>query len=126
MRASSARNALKHGLRPSSPRLLGNEEETGFLTLAAPWREELAPAGPLQEHLAGRIALAIWRARRSDRIETELFNFYLEKDRPGEPVPDSGLLVIRDRNGARPRYPAALPRFGPEGAVPSACCAEGA
>ncbi len=73
-----------------------------FLTLAAALREELAPAGPLQEHLAGQIALAIWRARRSERIETELFNFYLEKDRPhGQLVPDFGLLVIRDRNGAR-------------------------
>ena len=101
-RACSARNALKHGLRASRIRLLGNENEAEFLTLAAALHEELAPAGPLQEHLAGQIALAIWRARRSDRIETELFNYYLEKDRVGgATVPNFGLLVIRDRNGAR-------------------------
>ncbi len=74
-RAGSARNALKHGLRASKVQLLSNEKEAEFLSLATALREELAPAGPLQEHLAGQIALAIWRARRSDRIETELFNY---------------------------------------------------
>jgi hypothetical protein len=101
-RACSARNALKHGLRASRIGVLGNEDEAAFLSLAAALREELAPAGPLQEELADQIALAIWRARRSNRIETELFNYYLEKDRPGcVAAPDFGLLVIRDRNGAR-------------------------
>jgi hypothetical protein len=101
-RANSARNALKHGLRASRIGVLGNEDEAAFLSLAAALREELAPAGPLQEELADQIALAIWRARRSNRIETELFNYYLEKDRPScVPAPDFGLLVIRDRNGAR-------------------------
>ncbi len=101
-RASSARNALRHGLRARKIPVLSNEEEAEFLTLAAALRAELAPEGPLQEHLAGQVALAIWRARRSERVETELFDFYLQKDRaPGEPTPDFGLLVIRDRNGAR-------------------------
>ena len=101
-RARSARNALKHGLRANTIRLVGNEQEEEFLALAAALRAELAPEGPLQEHLASQIALAVWRGRRSERIETELFNYYLEKDkRPNEPVPDFGLLVIRDRNGAR-------------------------
>jgi hypothetical protein len=68
---------LKHGLRASKIRLLRNEDEAEFLTLASALREELAPVGPLQEHLAGQIALAIWRARRSDRIEAELVNYYL-------------------------------------------------
>ena len=82
--------------------MLGNEDEAAFLSLAAALRDELAPAGPLQEELADQIALAIWRARRSNRIETELFNYYLEKDRPSSAAaPDFGLLVIRDRNGAR-------------------------
>lgn len=100
-RERSAGNALKHGLRSSTVRLLGTENEAEFLALAAALHAELAPEGTLQEHLVGQIVLAIWRGRRSDRIETELFNFYLEKDRPLEPVPDFGLLVIRDRNGAR-------------------------
>ena len=101
-RERSARNALKHGLRASKVQVLGSEQQEKFLALAAALREELAPEGPLQEHLAGQIALAIWRARRSERIETELFNYYLEKDRRGdESPPDFGLLVIRDRNGAR-------------------------
>ena len=100
-RERSAGNALRHGLTAGTPRLIGNESEAEFLTLAAVVRQDLAPVGPLQEHLAGQIVLAIWRGRRSDRIETELFNYYLQKDRPREPAPDFGLLVIRDRNGAR-------------------------
>ncbi len=101
-RARSAQNALKHGLRASRVRLLGNEDEAEFLALTAALRAELAPAGPLQEHLAGQIAAAIWRARRSDRIEAELFDYYLEQGRRGsDSAPDFGLLVIRDRNGAR-------------------------
>jgi hypothetical protein len=101
-RERSAGNALKHGLTASTPRLIGNENEADFQAMAAALRADLAPVGPLQEHLAGQIALAIWRSRRSERIETELFNYYLEKDAPfdGE-GPDLGLLVIRDRNGAR-------------------------
>ncbi len=101
-RANSARNALRHGLCARKLRVLGNEDEAEFLAFAAALRAELAPVGVLQEELADQIALAIWRARRSNRIETELFNYYLEKDRPGcAPAPDFGLLVIRDRNGAR-------------------------
>ncbi len=101
-RASSARNALRHGLCASKLRVLGNEDEAEFLAFAAALRAELAPVGVLQEELADQIALAIWRARRSNRIETELFDYYLEKDRYGSDAPpDFGLLVIRDRNGAR-------------------------
>jgi hypothetical protein len=100
-RARSARNALRHGLRASSIAALGNEGREECLRLAAAPREEFAPEGELQEHLADQIALAIWRARRSERIEQELFTYYLEKDRRGLEAPDFGLLVIRDRNGAR-------------------------
>jgi hypothetical protein len=100
--ARSAPNALKHGMRASKVRVLGNEDEAAFQSLAAAMRDDLTPVGPLQEQLADQIVLAIWRARRWERIETELFNYYLEKDRRGnEPTPDFGLLVIRDRNGAR-------------------------
>jgi hypothetical protein len=100
-RARAARNALKHGLRASTIAALPNEDQAECLRLAAALRAELAPAGELQEHLADQITLAIWRARRSERIEQELFTHDLEKDRRGFEAPDFGLLVIRDRNGAR-------------------------
>jgi hypothetical protein len=49
-----------------------------------------------------RIALGLWRARRSDRIEAGLLASYLERApvRPGD-EPDLGLAVIRDANGPR-------------------------
>ena len=101
-RACAARNALKHGLRANRLVLLEGEDQAEFAAFAAALHAELAPAGVLQEALAARIALALWRAGRSDRIEAGLFTFYLEEDRPqGVGGPDFGLAIIRDGNGPR-------------------------
>jgi hypothetical protein len=100
-RARSARNALKQGLRASTISVLGNEDQAERRRLAAALRAELAPEGELQEHLADQTALAIWRARRSERIETRARHL-LSREGPAWPR-GAGLrlLVIRDRNGAR-------------------------
>ena len=101
-RACAARNALKHGLRANRLVLLEGEDQAEFAAFAAALHAELAPAGVLQEALAARIALALWRAGRSDRIEAGLFTFYLEEDRPqGVGGPAFGLAIIRDGNGPR-------------------------
>jgi hypothetical protein len=81
-RARSARNALKHRLRA-----------------------ELGPCGVLQEDLVARLTLAAWRARRADRIEAELFAYYLghrsPAPPPASPSPGFGIVLVRDGNGPR-------------------------
>ena len=101
-RACAARNALKHGLRAQKIVVLEDENQAEFLAFTAALHAELAPVGVLQEALATRIAFAIWRARRSDRIEAGLFAYYLEESRSrGVAAPGFGLAVIRDGNGPR-------------------------
>ena len=61
---------------------------------------ELAPEGALQTDLVARIAIAAWRARRSDRIEAALFARHLDADACGSDA-DLGLALIRDGHGPR-------------------------
>jgi hypothetical protein len=101
-RAAAARNALKHGLRANRVVLLNDEDQAEFLAFAQALHADLAPQGALQEALVARIALALWRTRRSDRIEAGLLTYYLEKDQPRTAAgPDFGLAIIRDGNGPR-------------------------
>jgi hypothetical protein len=103
-RARSARNALKHGLRARKLTLLEDEDEGEFMAFAAALRGELAPRGALQEDLVDRLTLSAWRARRADRIEKELFAYYLGAGRAagkGRLAPTFGTLLVRDGNGPR-------------------------
>jgi hypothetical protein len=100
-KAISSRNALKHGLSARTV-VLDGEDVAAFQAFQAALRVELAPVGVLQHDLVSRIALGLWRARRSDRIEAALLASYLERarGRPGEER-DLGLAVIRDAHGPR-------------------------
>jgi hypothetical protein len=103
-RARSARNALKHGLRATKLVLLEDEDEAEFHAFAEALRAELGPCGVLQEDLVARLTLAAWRARRADRIEAELFAYYLDAGgSAGErcPSPGFGIVLVRDGNGPR-------------------------
>jgi hypothetical protein len=102
----SAQNALKHGLRTEKHVVLPDEDATEFEALEAAMLEELAPAGALQTVLARRVAIAVWRLARADRLEAELFE---ERHWADGGV---GLALIRDGNGTRSfetllRYPGA-------------------
>ena len=101
-KAIAARNALKHGLTARKVVVLDDEDAAAFHEFQAALRVELAPEGVLQHDLVSRIALGLWRARRSDRIEAGLFTTYLEPT-PGRggDAPDLGLAVIRDGHGPR-------------------------
>lgn len=101
-KAISARNALKHGLSARKVVVLDEEDVAAFDELQGTLRKELAPEGVLQHGLVSRIALGLWRAARSDRIEAALLASYL-KGMQGryEDGPDLGLAVLRDAHGPR-------------------------
>ena len=101
-RAIAARNALKHGLTACKLVVLDDEDAAAFEAFQAAVRVELRPEGVLQHDLVSRIALGLWRAKRSDRIEAGLFRICLEGSSGfGGSPHDLGLAVVRDANGPR-------------------------
>lgn len=94
-KARSAQNAWKHGLCAQTLVALGDEDRAAFEALEAALVEELAPEGTLQWLLAGRIARAMWRLERAERIEGELFDHHAGFDG------NLGLALIRDGRGGR-------------------------
>jgi hypothetical protein len=69
-------NALKHGLL-SQEILLPGEDEEALRELGEHLRNELQPAGELENLLVDRIISAYWRLRRLGRVETGLFAWEL-------------------------------------------------
>jgi hypothetical protein len=94
-KATSAQNALKHGMRAQRYLVLPDEDAAEFASLETAMVAELAPVGTLQTALARCVAVAAWRLARADRIETELF----EERRAASG--GLGLALIRDGNGVR-------------------------
>ena len=72
-KAASSANALSHGLTAARTVVLPEEEPEDFELLRQGVIADLAPAGALQEALAQRIALLLWRLDRVARLEAELF-----------------------------------------------------
>ena len=73
-KARAAQNALRHGLRAEAAVVpaLGEDEAAWAAHLAAV-AGEVAARGVISGHLARTIAGAIWRCRRAERVEAELF-----------------------------------------------------
>ena len=96
-RAKSAKNALSRGLRSAAPVLPGEppeeweEHRSGIL-------RSLAPSGPLESELAGRVALCLWRLRRVAAFEAGVTAVQVEEargqagDAPGEGCPERARL----------------------------------
>ena len=72
-KAASSANALRHGLTAEILVLLPDEDGDAFERLRAGVIADLAPAGALQEVLAERAAVLLWRLDRVARMEAELF-----------------------------------------------------
>ena len=72
-KAASSANALSHGLTAAETVVLPEEEPEDFERLRQGVIADLAPAGALQEALAQRIAVLLWRLDRVARLEAELF-----------------------------------------------------
>jgi hypothetical protein len=77
-KARSSRNALRHGLRSELPVLPG-EDPRGWEEHRAGILRSLAPAGPLETELAGRVALSLWRLRRVAAYEAAVTAVGLEE-----------------------------------------------
>ena len=76
-KATSSRNALKHGLLSSAALLMGEDPEA-LASLGTDLRGALQPYGALEELLVERIVSCFWRLRRAVRMETGfLGNHYM-------------------------------------------------
>jgi hypothetical protein len=72
-KARSSANALKHGLAAASHAFLEGEDRAAYEELLAGLVKELAPAAELEGQLVRRLASALWRQDRADRLEAKLF-----------------------------------------------------
>ena len=72
-KAASSANALSHGLTAADTVVLPEEDADAFERLREGVIPDLDPAGALQEALAQRIAVLLWRLDRAARLEAELF-----------------------------------------------------
>ena len=71
-------NALRHGLRSSSPVIPGEREED-WQAHRDGVRDALTPHGYLEEALAGRIALLLWFQDRLTRYERATITAALDR-----------------------------------------------
>ncbi len=72
-KAASSANALRHGLAAARAVVLPDEDGEAYERLRQGVTADLDPAGALQEALAQRIVVLLWRLDRAARLEAELF-----------------------------------------------------
>ena len=72
-KAHSAMNARRHGLAGSFT-VLPEESPDAFADLHAQLVLRYAPADPVEEFLVRRLAAAMWRLRRAERLEAEVLS----------------------------------------------------
>ena len=75
----SSQNALRHGFA-SKQIVLNTEDEAAFQALHAQFLDEYQPSGPTECMLVDEVAVAAWRLRRMQSLETVLLDvrFVLE------------------------------------------------
>ena len=71
-KAAASTNAFKHGLRSAAP-VLPDEDDGAYLELLDQLRDELQPAGAIEDALVDNIGFLLWRLERARRIDRELF-----------------------------------------------------
>jgi hypothetical protein len=77
--ARSSKNALRHGGYSALPVVPGPEWSEDWETHRAGILKSLAPKGTLEEALAERVALCLWRLNRVHRYETAIMAVGLER-----------------------------------------------
>ena len=65
-------NNFRHGMRCDLPVIAGVEQEADWLDHLEGVRASLDPASPLEDALAARVALMLWRLNRVARYETAM------------------------------------------------------
>jgi hypothetical protein len=71
-RTRASLNRLLHGLRASTPVLPG-EDLSVFMELTARITADVQPQGAVEEFMAERVAMGMWRLRRAERAELGVF-----------------------------------------------------
>jgi hypothetical protein len=78
-KARSSKNALRHGVYSVLPVVPGLEWNEDWETHRAGILKSLAPEGTLEDALAERVALCLWRLNRVHRYETAVTSVGLER-----------------------------------------------
>src|SRR3954468_17776970 len=73
-KGKASRNALKHGLTALHHLVLEDEAPDALEALIATVSEETAATSEIEARLARRLAIALWKGERAERIETALFD----------------------------------------------------
>jgi len=102
-KAVSRFNALSHGLEARS-RVIPGEDPAELETLAADYRAQFNPVGPLEDYLVDTLVSADWNRRRYTRAETHFATMLMKLDpdppAPGDPVTLAGAFDA-DVTGAK-------------------------
>ncbi|MHC5083568.1 MAG: hypothetical protein ACYTET_06480 [Planctomycetota bacterium] len=77
-KAASSANALKHGLR-SQQVVISGEDARQYEQFRQDLAEQLEPAGVLEGCLVDKIASALWKLNRTERMEAEILRFLQDK-----------------------------------------------
>ncbi len=115
-KAVAARNAVTHGFWARQD-VISGEEQADFDRLREEMLRELAPAGPVETPLAERVVSLMWRLKRAQRLQNEVFDYLLARDTasscakhlrstsPSDPRGDPdfvlGRVVVEDLSNAR-------------------------
>lgn len=78
-KAASRFNALKHGIDTRSLVIPG-EDPAEWEALAADYREQFRPVGPLENFLVETLIHSDWNRRRFTRVQAQLLNAFLTAD----------------------------------------------
>jgi hypothetical protein len=78
-KATSARNATRHGLT-SKEVVLANESQSEFDELLRDYIRQYVPSTPERRFLVLQLAESDWRLRRARRLETKFFNQHSEDE----------------------------------------------
>jgi hypothetical protein len=70
----ASRNALKHGLTATRHLVLEDEVPDALEALIATVAEETGTTSEIEHRLARRLAIALWKGERAEKIETALFD----------------------------------------------------
>lgn len=99
-KAASATNATTHGLTARTP-LVDGENASAYTAFVSGIVASLRPEGTLEDALAERAAVCLWRVQRAPRVEAALL-----RPEPA-PEPDPVLVSLASMNGqAWPDPPA--------------------
>jgi hypothetical protein len=106
-KARSAQNARSFGLRSAELVLLDGEDAARFALLQAAIHDRFQPGCPLEAALCARMARALWRAERAQRLEASFWSVYPD-DLPSDDAHPLQAILEDDRRGRHPALPTIL------------------